>query len=94
MKLLSQTEVNKLKGNERKQLIDEGVKLAKKVDLLRETSAKEEANLAKFRTESLRTLREEIEVLVREKLSLCEELKGLREEKERLKKIISNVHTT
>lgn len=89
--MLNKSEVNTFKSNERKQLIDEGVKLAKKVDLLRETSAKEEANLSKFRIESLKTLKEEIEVLIAKKDSLINEIENLQTEKNRLKKIITNL---
>ncbi len=78
MKLLSRLEINNLKGGERKKEIDEGVKLAKKIDLLRETAAKEEANLAKFRTESLKIIREEIFDLTNFKQKIMEEIMALK----------------
>lgn len=67
MKLLDKQTIVSLKGKERKQEIDEALKLAKKIDLLRETSAKEEVNLQKFRLASLNKVREEIDRLIEEK---------------------------
>lgn len=60
MKLLSKQEVNTLKTVERKKEIDEGAKLARKVDTLRELSAKEQVNLSKFSEESLKKIHADI----------------------------------
>lgn len=60
MKLLSKSDVAKTKGLERKQEIEEGAKLARKVDGLRELSSKEEANITKFREESVKELNSQI----------------------------------
>src|SRR5258708_2263052 len=85
MKLLDKKTVDTLKAVERKKEVDEGAKLAKRVDNLRELSAKEEANLTKFRDESLKKIREEIEqevqkcdVLKKENVILVEQNRILR----------------
>lgn len=67
MKLLDKQTIVTLKSGERKKEIEEGVKLARKVDLLRETSAKEEINLSKFRIEALKKVQSDIDVLINEK---------------------------
>lgn len=90
MHLLSKQEINTAKITERRQEIDEGVKLAKKVDALREVSAKEEANLSKFRSESLKQLKNDIEVLTRQKNVLQEELTRLEEDRKSLQKPLDN----
>lgn len=61
MKLLTKQEISTSKAKERKMEIDEGVKLAKRVDSLREKSAEEEVRLSKFRTESLNKLHKDID---------------------------------
>lgn len=60
MKLLSKNEVQDLKQQERGVEVREGVKLARKIDVLRETASKEETNLAKFRIETLKIIQAEI----------------------------------
>ncbi len=79
IKLLSKQEISKIKSSERKQEIEEGAKLAKKIDSLRETAAKEETNLGKFRIENLRILKADIDGLCAKKTLLEEEVKGLEE---------------
>lgn len=78
MKLLSKIEINTLKSVERKKEIDEGVKLAKKVDTLREVASKEESNLRKFRIETLAIIQSEINLKIKERDSLLEEIKKLK----------------
>ena len=60
MKLLSKSEVVRAKSIERQQQIDEGLKLAKKVDSLREIVANEEEALNKFRTQTLEEIHQQI----------------------------------
>lgn len=90
MKLLSKQEVMIEKSQQLKMDIDEGVKLAQKIDLLRETASSEETRLNKFREESLHRMKMEIQFLLDEKNALLKEVTALREEKqaltERLKK--------
>ncbi len=67
MKLLLKQETSTLKSVERKKEIDEGVKLAKQVDALRETVAKEQKNLKEFRDQSLKAITVEIESKIKER---------------------------
>lgn len=90
-KLLPKQEFAQLKSEERKREIDEGIKLAEKVDLLRETAAQEGANLAKFRIESLKVIKEEIDKLISEKDILKKEIAELIKEKIDLKSQIESV---
>lgn len=53
MRLLARKDVDAAKALDRQREVDEGVKLAKKVDTLRELQAQEEASLLKFRDNSL-----------------------------------------
>lgn len=60
MRLLPQKEIDRAKSVEKKQEIDEGMKLAKRVDDLREIAASEEASLETFRRETVAKIHEEI----------------------------------
>lgn len=60
MKLLVKSDIAKAKSVERQQEIQEGLKLAKRVDTLREVAAAEEASLAKWRTETVKLIQDEI----------------------------------
>lgn len=77
MRLLQRSAVVKAKTNEREQAIAEGAKLAKRVDALRELSAKEEKQLMDFREKTMDTIRVEIERLNQEKRVLVGEIKSL-----------------
>lgn len=77
MKLLDKQEVNRLKGVERKLEVDEGVKLAKKVDALRELAAKEQTNLTKFRESSLAVVKAEIDDAIKQRDALRENIEVL-----------------
>ncbi len=70
MKLLSKQEVSQQKAIERKLEIDEGGKIAKRVDTLRRTYSEEEAKLLKFRDQSLAQLRKDIGDLDNQKAAL------------------------
>ncbi len=84
MKLLDKQSITTLKNIDRKREVEEGAKLAKKIDILRETASKEEANLSKFRDQSLRLIKEEIDKLIDEKLTLRQQIEKLKEEKQLL----------
>ena len=73
MKLLAKSEVAKAKSVDRQREIAEGVKLAGRVDTLREIAVAEEASLSKFRRETIANINEE---LVKE----TKRLEGLRGE--------------
>lgn len=76
-KLLNKNEITALKSDERKREIEEGAKLARKVDTLRELSSKEEVNLKKFRDESLKTIKNDIDVLLAQKNATQAEITAL-----------------
>lgn len=84
MRLLDKQEVNTQKAKEKQLEIKEGAKLANKVDVLRETFSKEQANLTKFRNETLDTVKQEISDAILRKTTLEKELAELQIEKEKL----------
>lgn len=84
MKLRDKKDVITQKANERKKEIDEGMKLAKNVDILRETVAKEQSNLRKFREESLKLIQLEIDSYSEEKKKLKRDVEALKEQKNNL----------
>lgn len=81
MKLLPKNEIQKLKAVAQKQAIDEGVKLAKRVDNLREVAASEEASLEQFRQKTLIEIQHSIQKLSADKDTLLMEVKDLEERK-------------
>lgn len=79
MKLLPKSELIKKKAVVQQQTVEEGKKLAKTIDRLREVAAEEEASLEKFRSETLKQIYQEtteanskLEVLKAEVKSLQE----------------------
>jgi len=60
MKLLQKSDIVKAKALDRKMEIDEGVKLSRRVDTLREVHANEEASLDRFRRETLKAIHDEV----------------------------------
>ncbi len=86
MKLLSKSEVAKAQADAKKREIDEGLKLARKVDNLREIKSQEEASLEKFRKERVAAINLELSELETKKETLIGENRQLeRERKELLK---------
>lgn len=81
MKLLDRKTIVSERADERKQTIDEGLKLARKIDSLRETSASEETRLAKFRVASLQKTKEEIDSLIEKKRSIEAEIRSLEDQR-------------
>lgn len=81
MKLLEKNEIQQKKNAERRMEIEEGAKLARKVDNLRETAASEEARLSKFRDANLKKIKEEIDSLISKRDALTGEVERLTEEK-------------
>lgn len=74
MKLLSKPEIAKHKALEQRQAIDEGMKIATRVDRLREVQSEEEASLKRFREKTLANIhaettieQEKLEVVRRER---------------------------
>lgn len=85
MRLLDKNTIVQQKSLERKLEIDEGIKLANKVDTLRRVSAEEEKKLNTFREESLRKIREDIVPLAEKKVSLENEILVLEGIKKKLR---------
>lgn len=85
IRLLPKSEIEKSKAQERQMEIAEGAKLAKQVDLLRKAKAEEEQNLTRFRLESMKSLKIEMEALMRERDALESEIVMLKADKLRLK---------
>lgn len=75
IKLLKKSEVDTAKAQDKQREINEGMKLASRVDSLRKTQAEEEASLEKFRKETVSKINREI-------LSKTEELDILKHEVE------------
>lgn len=82
MRLLSKSEIDKAKAQDRQREVSEGMKLAKSVDSLRETHAHEEVALSKFRENTLKQAMDDISKAEADKRILDEEVKNLREERE------------
>lgn len=92
MKLLRKQEIVLKKNDERKKEIDEGVKLAKTVDVLRQTLGKEQANLAKFRTETLKSIQLDIDNKIKERDELGGQINTLKEELEKKKRKLQEIN--
>lgn len=80
IKLLPKSEIDKLKSSDRQREIDEGVKLAKKVDALREIQSQEEVSLTKFRNETVKVIVSEINAKILERDALIEKIAERRHE--------------
>jgi hypothetical protein len=81
MRLLEKRAVNAEVATQKKQSTEEGLRLAKKVDALRETLQTEQGNLEDFRTSSIALIQLEIDEKIREKERLTKELARLAWEK-------------
>lgn len=81
MRLLDKREVDTAKATDKKREVDEGKKLAKTIDNLREVKAQEEASLTKFRRETVKTIHEEISRKTEERDALKRENDILKEER-------------
>lgn len=82
MKLLPKSEITKLQAQDKKQAIDEGVKLARKIDNLREVASQEEASLDKFRSETLSSINKDISAAALRLGRILSELHELERRKE------------
>jgi len=81
MKLLTKSEQSKAKALEKNREIQEGLKLAKRVDALREISAQEDKALKEFRKNSLAEISKEISKEASKKEELEKEVKELEDRK-------------
>ncbi len=83
IRLLAKSEIVQAKSLERKLEMDEGAKLARKVDALRELQVSEEANLQQFRIATVTQIHEEIAKENQKKEQLLQEVKQLEEQKKK-----------
>jgi hypothetical protein len=81
MRLLSKQQVAAAKNSEKNREIQEGLKISRRVDALRELMANDEASLIKFRDESLSAVMQQIAEATTEKESIQGEVQQLRTEK-------------
>lgn len=81
MRLLPKQLVSAEVATQKKQQIDSGINLAKKVDVLRKTLGEEEKNLETFRTETVKGVQIEIDGLIRQKDTLKDEIGVLNKQK-------------
>lgn len=82
IKLLPKHEINRLQAQEKRQTVEEGLKLANRVENLREIAAKEEASLASFRASTLKAIQKEITEATTERDGLLSQVNILRKELE------------
>lgn len=81
MRLLKKKEIDKLKAADRKREIDEGIKLATRVDGLRQLAASEETQLETFRVETLKSIHEETAEAIIKRDTLTKEVAELEDRK-------------
>lgn len=77
LRLLNKSDIAKSKAQERNTEVQEGLKLARRVDGLREISAQEEQALSKFRIETLSEIGQQIAVKEKEREQLMREVYDL-----------------
>lgn len=92
MQLLTKNEVADAKNLDRKREIDEGVKLALKVDALRQAAATEEARLNLVRASTLAQVQKDIADITQEKISLSKEVEVLEHRKVQALKPLEEEH--
>lgn len=86
MKLLPKSEVSKAHAIAERQKADEGLKLARRIDALRETASDEEAALKKFRTESISQIHADISTESQKLSELKTEVSALEKQKREARK--------
>lgn len=84
MRLLTKKDINQTNAIKRTQEIDEGKKLARRIDALRETLLNEESALEKFRCETIKNIQLEIEQFDQKKTELIKEVEELSIKREEL----------
>lgn len=94
MKLLDKQDIQKRKATERKSEVDEGMKLARKVDELRRAGAEEESKLSAFRLMSLKAIQAEIDDRIAARDMLSAEIEGKRAWLKDVNELISKIKTT
>lgn len=81
MRLLDKKQIDSQKAVERSRDVQEGLKLARRVDSLREIQAREEKTLQEYRTKTLATIHEEISKETERRDALKKEVKVLEDRK-------------
>ncbi len=81
MKLLSKNEFDKAKAAEQMASVQEGAKLAKRIDNLREVASEEEASLEKFRRETIGNIHVQITTEIQKRDNLTKEVSDLEDRK-------------
>lgn len=84
VRLLSKSDLAKAKTDAQRASVDEGVKIARRVDRLREVAAEEEASLERFRKERLKQIHEETSEAIKERDGLRSEVAELKKRREDL----------
>lgn len=84
MKLMPKSDVQAAKAAQKRQDIDAGVKLARRVDVTRETLLVEEKKLEEFRVKRVKEIHEETSQLERERDDLKKEVEGLKNDRKQL----------
>lgn len=84
MRLLDKKSIAKDTADQRKLEIDEAVKLAKKIDYLREESAKEEKRFGLYREANLKTIKAEMQPLLEKKGELIDQITSLERQRNEL----------
>lgn len=77
IKLLAKSAISKLQAADKQREVDEGLKLARRVDTLREVVSQEDASLQKFRSETLSAIQAEITDHTTKRDALKNEVVGL-----------------
>lgn len=84
MRLLPKSAVDKAKALDRQREVEEGAKLAKKVDALRELHSEEERGLTDFRSRTIKEIMGEINTLTTEKEALINDISAIKAERKLL----------
>jgi hypothetical protein len=80
IRLLSKQEIHQRQAQEKHLVVSEGVKLAKRIDTLREIAANEESSLASFRNKTIKEINEQTQKAIMERDAVLSEVNSLREE--------------
>lgn len=87
MKILPQKkDIDRAKSLEKKMEVDAGLELAKRIDVLRETIAKEEKNLIDYKVITIKQVQSEIDSFITERERLEKEVYEARKERDKLLK--------
>lgn len=86
MKLLPKSEIFRQKAAERRREVEEGAKLARRVDNLREVAAQEDASLQAWRKKTLKTIQDDILQATQDRDAIKAEVEHLKSVREEAKK--------